>query len=139
MGVETKGDDEKVLRLRSMRCLTNLGLFGRERCVYMAKDANMAKSRIEREKVEEILLVERKKEKGGEASLLSFLVHPFIHGLLCFKTQYPFAQTLRRSFVFFFFTRFFFVFFFFLAVFSANFKNPFSSNSSSASPASQER
>ena len=45
MGVETKGDDEKVLRLRSMRCLTNLGLFGRERCVYMAKDANMAKRR----------------------------------------------------------------------------------------------
>ena len=45
MGVETKGDDEKVFRLRSMRCLTNLGLFGRERCVYMAKDANMAKRR----------------------------------------------------------------------------------------------
>ena len=45
MGVETKGDNEKVFRLRSMRCLTNLGLFGRERCVYMAKDANMAKRR----------------------------------------------------------------------------------------------
>lgn len=50
MGVETKGDDEKVFRLRSMRCLTNLGLFGRERCVYMAKDANMAREGEERER-----------------------------------------------------------------------------------------
>ena len=46
MEVETKGGDEKViLRLKSIRCLTNLRLFGRERFEYMAKHANMAKRR----------------------------------------------------------------------------------------------